>query len=80
MSVSSTSINVQLSLIHDQSAIVFFFINYAYAVTSTRGDGWEGYIYDFSTVSFSFVGAPKPDVNHRPWLLPASWSPMSITV
>ncbi|KAF8514068.1 phospholipid-translocating ATPase [Gautieria morchelliformis] len=32
-----------------QSAVVYFFINYAYNVTSTRGDGWEGYIYEFST-------------------------------
>ncbi|RSH90127.1 hypothetical protein EHS25_001460 [Saitozyma podzolica] len=32
-----------------QSAIVFFFLNYTYATTSTRGDAWDVYIYEMST-------------------------------
>lgn len=33
-----------------QSAIVFFFILYAYKVTTTRQDGWDPALYEFSTV------------------------------
>ncbi|KAF8582656.1 phospholipid-translocating P-type ATPase [Ramaria rubella] len=32
-----------------QSAVIYFIITYAYRVTSARHDGFEGYIYEFST-------------------------------
>jgi len=32
-----------------QSAIIFFFVTYAYKVTTARHDGYEGYIYEYST-------------------------------
>ncbi|KIJ29370.1 hypothetical protein M422DRAFT_76759 [Sphaerobolus stellatus SS14] len=33
-----------------QSTIIFFFINYAYNETTVRSNGYQGYIYEFSTV------------------------------
>ncbi|CDZ96254.1 phospholipid-translocating atpase [Phaffia rhodozyma] len=33
-----------------QSAIVFFFINYTYDVTTARSDGFDVFLYEFSTV------------------------------
>ena len=39
-----------LPSIYYQSAVIFFFVNYAYMVTSARDDGFAGYIYEFSTV------------------------------
>lgn len=32
-----------------QSVIIYFFITYAYSSTSVREDGFDGYIYEFST-------------------------------
>ena len=32
-----------------QSAVLYFFIDYAYVTTSTRGDGYSVYIYEMST-------------------------------
>jgi hypothetical protein len=34
-----------------KSAVIFFIISFAYRVTSARTDGYENYIYEFSTVS-----------------------------
>ena len=32
-----------------QSAVIYFFLDYTYVTTSTRGDGWDVYIYEMST-------------------------------
>jgi phospholipid-translocating ATPase len=32
-----------------QAAIIYFFLQYTYVTTSTRGDGWDVYIYEMST-------------------------------
>ncbi|WVQ83909.1 hypothetical protein IAT38_006053 [Cryptococcus sp. DSM 104549] len=32
-----------------QSAVIYFFIHYAYVTTTTRGDGYDTYIYEMST-------------------------------
>lgn len=43
-----------------QSAVIYFFITYAYRVTSARGDGFGGYIYEFSSVSSTVSLWDKP--------------------
>lgn len=39
----------------EQSAIIYFLITYTYITTSARKDGWQVGLYEFSTVSVTFV-------------------------
>ena len=55
-----------------QSAIIFFLILYAYVTTTSRRDGYDVYIDEFSTVSIECQRASQTyislDMAHcRPW-------------
>lgn len=78
---SSDRCNVDLCLSFHQSAVIYFFITYAYRVTSARGDGFGGYIYEFSSVSSTVSLWISLDVTlYRSWFLPLSRLPTSSMV